>query len=209
MKKKTNLSRRSLGAIFMIFALVLTLAVPAFSVEPVQAASKKTQALKAYSNFLSKSTINWNGAIVKVSKCKFTLVYIDKDSVPELLVDAMSAGSYHTAGYFKIYGYRNGKVVDLVTARDDFTYYKKSGVLATRAFMRGESWSYYRLSGGKATYFLGKFTNLKTQYNNAKFKTISKSTLNKTLKKYTKGKKAVKRIKTYANTKANRKKYLK
>ena len=41
MKKKTNLSRRSLGAIFMIFALVLTLAVPAFSVEPVQAASKK------------------------------------------------------------------------------------------------------------------------------------------------------------------------
>ena len=91
----------------------------------------------------------------------------------------------------------------------DFTYYKKSGVLATRAFMRGESWSYYRLSGGKATYFLGKFTNLKTQYNNAKFKTISKSTFNKTLKKYTKGKKAVKRIKTYANTKANRKKYLK
>ena len=86
---------------------------------------------------------------------------------------------------------------------------KKSGVLATRSFMRGESWSYYKLSGGKTTYFLGKFTNLKTQYNNAKFKTISKSTFNKTLKKYTKGKKAVKRIKTYANTKANRKKYLK
>lgn len=47
MKKKINLSRRSLGAIFMIFALVLTLAVPAFSVEPVQAASKKTQALQS------------------------------------------------------------------------------------------------------------------------------------------------------------------
>ena len=77
MKKKTNLSRRSLGAIFMIFALVLTLAVPAFSVEPVQAASKKTQALKAYSNFLSKSTINWNGAIVKVSNSPwFTLIKI-------------------------------------------------------------------------------------------------------------------------------------
>lgn len=209
MKKKTNLSRRSLGAIFMILALVLTLAVPAFSVEPVQAASKKTQALKAYNKFLSKSTLNWNGAKVKVSKCKFALVYVDKDSVPELLVDALSAGSYHAAGYFKLYGYKNGKVVDIATARDDFTYYKKSGVFATRSFLRGEIWGYNKLSGTKSTYFLGKFTNLRTQYNNAKFQNISKSTFNRTLKKYTKGKKAVKHIKTYANTKANRKKYLK
>ena len=65
---------------------------------PAEAASKKQKAINAYRAFLSAPTIEWGGSggeQLSTSGCKFALVYVDKNKVPELMIDALGAGNGH------------------------------------------------------------------------------------------------------------------
>ncbi len=93
------------------------------------AASKKTEALKAYNRLLSKKNLKWKkGMKLPASRLKFSVIYLDKNSVPELFVDASGAGTNHVSGSYRLYTYQNGKVQEVGTYRDSFGYYKKKGV---------------------------------------------------------------------------------
>ncbi len=113
------------------------------------AASQKTKALKEYNRLLSQKKLRWSSRLkVKSSKLNFSLIYIDKDSVPELFIDGTSAGTTHVSGAYKLYTYRNGKLYDVGTYRDSFGYYKKKGVFVSKTYLHGEYETYHKLSKG-------------------------------------------------------------
>lgn len=196
MKKKKRMAGLLLFAVLLI-ALTAS----------VQAASQKSKAIKAYDRFLSGRYIDWESKKVETKDCSFALVYVDKDNVPELLVWGGGRNVYHAVGYGRLYGYKNGKVKMLGKLRDGFQYYKKKGVYVAIGHLRGEIKSYQKISGSSSKQVVGKFTNTKTSYY-ANGKSISKSTFNKKLKKLV-GNKKPSYAKSYKNTAANRKKYLK
>lgn len=192
----------------------------------VQAASAKSKALKAYKQFLSKN-IEWDGAFdreswdikesVSPEECEFALVYVDKDSVPELVVftDNVAFSAYR--GH--LYTYKNGKVRLVECMRSGFSYYKKTGIfceLDSRSEFSDDI--YYKLSGGKSQMKLMKSDetewagdNPTTYYyrvQKGKVKDTNKKTFKAELKKLSKGKKASK-PKYYRNTAENRNKRLK
>lgn len=203
-----------------------------FSIKHVDAASQKSKAIKAYKQFLSKSSITWTEGYTNVaaSDCKFALVYIDKDSVPELVLktDAVS----HAEGYYQLYTYKNGKVKRLAYLKDGFSYFKKKGVFRTTygPMMGEQSFEYYKMSKNSYSYVGGwikscwvngewredgtyeynyyKALNKVKDCNNARTKEISKKQFQKELKKLVKSTKESK-PKFYSNTAKNRKKHLK
>lgn len=85
--------------------MLFTLFAPAAN---VNAASKRTKALTAYQKKLKK---------LDSKIYKFALVYLDKDSIPELVIT--SKESTH-AIYGEIYTYNNGKLKNLKYAGSDF-----------------------------------------------------------------------------------------
>ena len=85
--------------------MLFTLFAPAAN---VNAASKRTKALTAYQKKLKK---------LDSKIYKFALVYLDKDSIPELVIT--SKESAH-AIYGEIYTYNNGKLKNLKYAGSDF-----------------------------------------------------------------------------------------
>lgn len=191
----------------ILFA-VLTFALFAGNTR-VQAASTKTKALKAYSKLLSQKNLKWSNKLnVKSSKCKFALIYVDNNSVPELFVDASGAGTNHVSGFYKLYTYRDGKVKDVCTMRDAFGYYKKKGVFVTATLLHGEYITYHKLSSGKSSVKLRSETYYSTSYYNGSGKKISKSSFNKTLKSLVGSTKKIAPV-CRKNTKTNRTKYLK
>lgn len=174
-----------------------------------EAASPKTKAVKAYKKFLSQKTIKWDDENkVKTSKCKFGLIYIDNNSVPELFVDGSSAGVNHIMGGYKLYTYKNGKVKAVCNITDTFSYYKKTGIFVTGTFLYGEYHAYRKLSGSSEKLLLRTETLYETKYFDSKEKELTKAQFNKKLKKLV-GKKKVSIPKCYKNTAKNRKKYLK
>lgn len=213
-----------------ILALTVLLLVPATT---ANAASKKSQALKAYKAFLSQSTTPWGGSSGKsvvLSKCQFALAYIDKDSVPELILGC--GFNSHADGFYTLYTYKNGQVTYVANLMDGFEYYKKKNLYcAIHSGTGGYETYYFKLSGGKATYKLysqdepasnydfnrdgkitvnyKKVTAPKSPYYNASTKTITKSAFQKQLKKLVGSAKKVTVKKYYSNTAANRRKYLK
>lgn len=206
MKRKKNLRNLLLLAVLLVLAL-----------EPMnaQAASQKTKALKAYKSFLKKSTVKLNGRSCKLSNAKFAVVYIDNNSVPELLVE-----TYYKIGNDKIsmnalYTYKNNKMVQLFSVNNGLAYsrcyyYKKTGIFH-RYISHGDyqSYYYYRLSGKKMTRKLAEEWEAgKTTYYKNSGKKITKSKFNKELKTLTRSKK-VESITLRKNTASNRSKYLK
>ena len=115
--------KRILGYL-LILAMVIAM-VPAM---PSEAATAKSKAIAAYKKMLSKSTVT---VIPKKVRCgrftrtrqpaksknvRFTIAYIDKDSVPELiLLDSETE-------FCGIWTFRNGKVenVDIINAAYKF-----------------------------------------------------------------------------------------
>lgn len=193
------------------------------------AASSKTAALKAYKKLLSKSTFKWhhyNGySTVNSSKLKFSLVYIDNNTVPELIVQNPEAAHYE--GTYHIYTYRNGKVKYVGDLMDGVAYYKKTGIVrAHYGGTGGSCYYYFKLSKGKLTYKLYKNDEIEWQYDSngdgklsvlyykaksnkvGNEQKISKAKFNAALKKLIKSKKLSK-PKYHKNTSTNRKKYLK
>lgn len=173
------------------------------------AASQKTKALKEYNRLLSQKKLKWSGNLkVKSSKLKFSLIYVDKDSVPELFIDGTSAGTTHVSGAYKLYTYRNGKLYDVGTYRDSFGYYKKKGVFVSKTYLHGEYEAYHKLSKGEDVIRLRSEKYYTTQYFDGNENQISKASYKKQLKKLT-GKKKASAPVCVNNTSANRKKLLK
>lgn len=210
---------------------MLLMAAVLVSGREAEAASKKKAALKAYTSFLSGKSINWDGALVPLSKCSFTLAYIDKDTVPELVV-CSNYNTSHAAGYYRLYTYKKGKVVFVDNLMDGFSYYKKKGVYCGyHAGTGGEETYYHKFSKAKTTYKLymmderslafdvngdgkigrcyEKVTKARNPYYRSATKKITKSEFNKQLKKLVGKTKKTTVRKYYANTASNRKKRLK
>lgn len=205
---------------FMLSLLLLfcvSLLIPSAD---AQAASTKSKAIKAYKKFLTQDTIRWGNdtyyTAVPTKNCTFSLVYIDNNSVPELVVKN-NQDITHVAGFGVVYTYKNGKVqtVNNIQLDGKFYYYKKKGIFLTSYCAMGQScYTYCKLNKGKSTAKLGKQTDLdtkvKTYYKCTSTGTtdISKAKFNSSLKKLV-GSKKKSTAAFHKNTKANRKKYLK
>lgn len=173
------------------------------------AASQKTKALKEYNRLLSQKKLRWSSRLkVKSSKLKFSLIYIDKNSVPELFIDGTSAGTTHVSGAYKLYTYRNGKLYDVGTYRDSFGYYKKKGVFVSKTYLHGEYETYHKLSKGADVIKLRSEKYYTAQYFDGNENRLSKAAYKKQLKKLTGKKKATAPV-CSRNTAANRKRFLK
>jgi hypothetical protein len=180
--------------------LSIIMVVSAMLVVPTTASatSEKAKALSAYKNYLQKNSS---------SISKFSIIYLDNNSVPDLLTCEV-----YEYGSAILHTYKNGKIEDMtcnITSTEwegNFKYYKKTGVFLNIAIQNGIStYSYPKLTGTKIKSSGFKYYKLNS---NNKTSKISKSTFNSKLKKLTKGKK-VTTAKFYKNTKANRKKHLK
>ena len=195
------------STVYAAFVLLLSLLAVCMAM-PASAASKKSQAVSAYRAYLETQGEN----------ALFDLIYLNKDSVPELTVNK------------EIYTFKNGSMVKLESSLLlmywPSTYYKKKGVMtlgyAHGGYFPSQFVRYVKMSGKKliSKMEIGKYgeTNMSTgkvkwttSYSVQKggtAKTVKKAAFNKALKKLVGTKKATK-IKQLQNTEANRAKYLK
>ena len=206
MKRKKTLRNLLLLTVLLVLALAPMNA---------QAASQKTKALKAYQTFLKKSTVKLSGRTCKLASAKFAIVYIDNDSVPELLVQPYYKMGNNKLSITALYTYKNNKMVRLFVSNNGLTYSKCSYYKKTGTFLRYishgdyQSYYYYKLSGKKLTKKLAKEWEAgKTTYHKASGAKITKSQFNKQLKSLTRSKKAT-TIPLRKNTASNRSRYLK
>lgn len=199
--------KKRIISIVLSLLMIITAVVLPTSVSAKSKKSAKTKAMTAYRSYLAANTNT-----IK----KFSSVYLDNNSVPELFI--VSDDNY--AGF---YIYQKGKVkkiyINLASYFWDgkIKYYKKTGILDTVNIKNGietcGSSKFYGTSFDPKIYnTMGlEGSSIKPKYYkiNKKGSTeISKSTYNSVKKKLTKGKKSS-TVKFYKNTKKNRKKYLK
>ncbi|MDO4272489.1 MAG: hypothetical protein Q4D16_02370 [Eubacteriales bacterium] len=202
-----------------VFAMVLLVSTTA------QAATPKSNALKAYKKLLSQKTIKWGDGSRKVplKDCEFSLAYVDNDSVPELFISNNTAVS-HAEGSALLYTYKNGKlrfVNNLFMDYRKFSYYKKKGIYTDNHFQMGVTVStYYKLTNYKGITKLrtykeevdvdrnGKLTTTYCVVRSVNSKNVSKAKFNSELKKLV-GTQKKSSLVWRKNTKANRTKYIK
>ena len=193
-----------------IMLLLLTASMACLS---TQTATAKSKALKAYSEFLAENE-NLYGS--------FSVIYLDKNSVPELFVGERTFNAVY------LFTYSGGDVKKVGgTGKIASHYYKKKNVLITgwrySAGPSGESaTAYYRMKDGEIKLALAdvKITSYKNgalentgeyrtyQENGMDYSTVNKKAFSSALKKLVGNKKKTK-IKYYENKAAKRKKYLK
>lgn len=182
---------KKLSSIFLAVILCFSIAAPA------QAAGNRTKMMTAYRKFMEKRTSYYD---------QFALIYYNNDSTPDLF--------YNNYVNTAVYTYKKGKLVCLYknSASGVYSYYypKKRMLIGSYAHMGQSTDTYYRSSGACLSKSQG-YGIRKPIYNKISgysYKTISKSTFNKTLKKYI-GSKKKKKIKNYRSTTTNRNKFLK
>ena len=140
--KKIKTSKQRILVVTLTLCMLFTLFAPAAN---VNAASKRTKALTAYQKKLKK---------LDSSAYKFALVYLDKDSVPELLITPYD-GAHAFAG--EVYMYAGGKLKQLKYAGSDygrFIYSRKKSVVSNSAWINryGAVATFYRFNKkGKGT----------------------------------------------------------
>ena len=197
--------------------LLLCIVALIASAMPVQAASKASQAKKAYNSFLSQKTVNWNSFKINSDKLNFHLLDINGDKIPELYI---YAGVPNSMGPKKIYEFYNGKMREFRSyGRIDFyKYYPSKKVIVDYVGVKSyNTYVYYSVKPGKeaipkiskGTYKDGPMTYNK--WVNGEWKQISKSSFDKELKKLignAKGYRVPEFNQLHKNTKANRLKYL-
>lgn len=188
---------------FRRIALVLSAAI---LISPMQVgaaskSSKRKKALKAYGELMEQYE----------SSYKFAVAYIDKDSVPELVVRS----SYGSELY--IYTYKKGKATKWNMSDIDGTasvvgYYPKKSVLKYMyahysGALGAGTWYYYyyRLSKGK--FKMKMASELGKYYYLSNWKKVSHRTFQAYHRKYI-GNTAMKKFKFYKNSLKYRKKYL-
>lgn len=203
---KKTLKRKKVWLVLLcIFSIYLT--VPCVQ---AKAAPAKKKAVQAYKEFLANDKIPWDANWeVPAKDCKFSIVYINNDKIPELVLYNTSVP--HMGGYCRIFTYKSGKVTRVGSADMDsgkFYYYKKKGVFISCYANGGVFDNYRKIKKGKIVHKLQKgkevFDN-KTRYYNSNRKEISKSAFNKQLKKLVGSRKKTS-AKFYTNTPTNRKK---
>lgn len=109
----------------LTLCMLLILFAPAAN---VNAASKRTKALTAYQKKLTRLDSRYN---------KFALIYLNKDSIPELLITP-DFGAHVTIG--EVYMYTGGKLKQLKYAGSDhgrFIYSKKKSVVSNSGWING------------------------------------------------------------------------
>ena len=205
----------------LLILLCVVLIIPALSMN-VSAATQKQKAMAAYKKWLSQNYVRVipKGTVIfddwsytkskysstKASQVKFTVAYINNDSVPELVV-------YTKQGHIQLFSvltYKNGKIQRVYTSKGDSVfkgYFKKTGCFFVRSFTDGTPYydRYCKMSGVKSSEQVRKFAY---GYSNEAdyFKgqqEISKSTYNSIVKKL-RGGETITRVTFYKNTKANR-----
>ena len=132
--------------ICFVLALAVMLSCLGVDTTVVSASSSKSKALKAYNKYLSTKTIKWNSLRYPKENFRFSLAYIDRDNVPELILNC--DGVCHYEGYQKVYTFKNGKVKELATD-DVIFYYPKTGIFISRHYGMGGEFFVYKLSKGK------------------------------------------------------------
>ena len=190
--------------VLLVASLVLSMTMPA------SAASKKKKAMKAYSTYMAGLP----------SSYEFDVVYITKDSVPELVVRR----SYSDKS---LYTYKNGRISEIELEMSAYVsaYYKKKGVLVYFFAHGGSSplnyTEYYKIvsgrmvpklrfeKAGQLNFKTGKYSWEKVYSKiraNGQSVKIKKSAYKKALKKLIGSRKKL-YFKFKANTAANRAKY--
>lgn len=116
-------------------------------------------AFRAYKSLLESSRFSWprfNSGTrdyssyenVASSSLRFGIAYVDKDSVPELIVERKD--NPHYLGYQAIYTFYGGKAVFLAVS-DVVQVYPRTGVFRTLYNGMGGEIRYYILNGAKAS----------------------------------------------------------
>lgn len=174
----------------------------------------KAKALNAYKKMLSLNTElrKHMSEYDSVKDIKFSLVYIDDDTIPELLLyNAVSLEHMY------LYTYQNGKIVDVDVfvsfAVPEFGYYKGKGVYWNKEFRPEVDidcyMTYHMLSKGK-TQYIGQKQLLLDKVKSYWWKNgkVSKSIFDDLLFEKV-GKAGSITVKSYwKNTEANREKYI-
>ncbi len=173
------------------------------------AASLQQKAIKAYKKVLSSKTI-----VVKLprkkkkfstSKLYAALVYVDNNSVPELLINSDPSSTH---GLTAILGYKKGKVTALYARLSDFVfskYYRKMGVLISESRNDGKDFYAYQFIN-RALIEIAQHSRIQ-KYTDNNGIMISRSKYLSILNGYTQDTDAT-MITYWANTRANRSKYL-
>ena len=128
--------------------MLFTLFAPAAN---VNAASKRTKALTAYQKKLTRLDSQYN---------KFALIYLNKDSIPELLITPKETVHIATSD---VYVYTGGKLKKLKYAGSDFgrlVYSRKKSVVCNSGWINGY--------GAVATFYRFKKNGKKTKQKNLK-----------------------------------------
>ena len=123
--EKIKISKQRILVAILTLCMLFTLFAPAAN---VNAASKRTKALTAYQKKLTRLDSRYN---------KFALIYLDKDSIPELLITP-DFSVHAVAG--EVYTYTGGKLKQLKYAGSDYgrlIYSKKKSVVSNSAWING------------------------------------------------------------------------
>ena len=156
--KKIKTFKQQFFAGTLILLLLFTLFAPAAN---VNAASKRTKALTAYQKKLTSLDSRYN---------KFALIYLNKDSIPELLITP-DFSVHAVAG--EVYTYTGSKLKQLKYAGSDYgrlIYSKKKSVVSNSAWINGY--------GAVSTFY-----RFKKKGKGTKLKTFEEASLPKTLYK--------------------------
>ncbi len=193
------------------------------SASPVSAATQKAKAMKAYREFLSQKKIALSvmfgednaSAKFPAAKMKFALIYLDRNSIPELVIDnsANNTGNFYSPFGSAIFAWEDGEVKQLFILDTNYKirkYYKKKGVLTLANQARSSLTVTARIRDEEDTVIAvkDKTKYYGPDYFTGKSKKISKAAYRKLLKSAV-GKTKSKKITYRDNTEANRKKYLK
>lgn len=214
MKKEKSIMNVVNLSIMILLILVGTMSIPIKS----NAANQSASAKAAYNKMLSKSSIIWNGVNggsgqrYSTKNMKFSLIDIDDDKTPELIVYCGDA--FGAEGPERVYTYKKGKVTCIYASSNCDTVeivYPSKKLFVNGGGRMSTVWKYYQVyKNGVVTQKAGEWLNFRTKKIHRYFvdgKNVTKSVYTKTIKKLTKGAVA-KKIKLCSNTRANRNKYL-
>lgn len=152
--EKIKTSKQRILVAILTLCMLFTLFAPAAN---VNAASKRTKALTAYQKKLTRLDSRYN---------KFALIYLDKDSIPELLITPKETVHIATSD---VYVYTGGKLKKLKYAGSDFgrlVYSRKKSVVCNSGWINGY--------GAVATFYHFKKNGKKTKLK--KFEEITNPT---------------------------------
>lgn len=152
--EKIKTSKQRILVATLTLCMLFTLFAPAAN---VNAASKRTKALTAYQKKLTSLDSRYN---------KFALIYLNKDSIPELLITPKETVHIATSD---VYVYTGGKLKKLKYVGSDFgrlVYSRKKSVVCNSGWINGY--------GAVATFYRFKKNGKKTKLK--KFEEIANPT---------------------------------